>query len=114
MADLSLQKLPTEHNYFGSEHGKSECDGETGVVSHAVERAIVGRQVIINDANDMVNWCRENLSCQTDEETGGFTRRFFLVDDINHKRRETDVNTVTGVRKLHQVQNTCTDYKIKC
>lgn len=115
LADLGLQKLPTEHSYFGSEHGKSECVGETGVVSHAVERAIVGRQVIINDANDKVKLCRANLSRQTDEETGdGFTRRFFLVDEINHYRQETNVCTVKGVRKLHQVQNTGTNYEIKC
>ena len=54
LADISLSKINTDHSYFGSEHGKSESDGETGVVNHAVERAIVGHQVIINNAQDMV------------------------------------------------------------
>lgn len=27
-ADLAQKETPTNRNYFGSEHGKSECDGE--------------------------------------------------------------------------------------
>ena len=111
LADLSLQKLPSAHNFFGSEHGKSECDGETGVVSHAVHRAVVGRQVIINDAKEYVEWCKANLSHGSSGQRT-FTRRFFLVDDVNHQRTETNVKTVAGVRKFHQVQNTDTKYKI--
>ena len=29
-----------ERNFFGSEHGKNEADGETGVVSQAVRNAV--------------------------------------------------------------------------
>ena len=92
LADLSRQNLHTDHSYFGSEHGKSESDGETGVVNHAIERAIVGRQVIINNAQDMVSWCEENL-CQP--SVNGFTRRFFLVTVTNRNRPKTDVKTLS-------------------
>ncbi len=98
----------TDRNYFGSEHGKSASDGETGVVNRAVDRAIVGRQVIISNFTDMVNWCNDNL-CASNAE---FTRRFFLVEVINHDRPETDVRTITGVRKFHQVRSTGTEYHI--
>ena len=76
IADLSLCSVPTDHNYFGSEHGKSESDGETGVINQAVDRAIVGRQVVINNALDMVNWAKENLASNIQE---GFKRKFFHV-----------------------------------
>ena len=108
LADISLLDIVTDHSYFGSEHGKSESDGETGVINHAVDLAIVGRQVVVNNASDLVNWCKENLSRSRD----GFTRSFFLVTDINRDRPETDVATVKGVRKFHQVKNTGIKYQI--
>lgn len=87
LADLSLQRLSTDHSYYGSEHGKSESDGETGTINRAVDRAIVGRQVVIHDASDLVDWCGANLS----QSSGGCTRRFFLVTEINRARPETNV-----------------------
>ena len=39
-ASLSLSGLPTQRNYFGSDHGKGEADGETGLFAQAVRRAI--------------------------------------------------------------------------
>ena len=41
-ADLSLSPQGTQHNFFGSEHGKGEGDGEIGTIIKAVDRAILG------------------------------------------------------------------------
>lgn len=50
-ADLSLQSsLRINRNFFGSEHGKSDCDAEIGILNRNVDRAIIGRQVVINNA----------------------------------------------------------------
>lgn len=64
VADLSLNCTPINRNFFGSEHGKGESDGETGVLNRAVDRAIVGGQVIIRNAKEMYNWCDENLALE--------------------------------------------------
>lgn len=48
-ADLSLSIYATERNYYGSEHGKGEGDGEIGVINRAIDRAILGRQVIVRE-----------------------------------------------------------------
>ena len=43
-ADLSLKDLSIERSYFGSDHGKSECDGEVGCINRAVDLAVLGRK----------------------------------------------------------------------
>ena len=88
---------------FGSEHGKNECDGETGVLNRAVDRAIIGNKVIINNAKDMFKFCKENL-----EINEPLSKRSFLLvrtGEINRKRAETDIKTVPSTRKFHQVLN---------
>ena len=102
-ADLSLKTIPIERNFFGSDHGKSECDGEVGCVNKAVDMAVLGRKVVVSNADDMYTWCSTNLCL---DEVGS-KRRFFLVKpgDINRDREVTNVATLQGCRKLHQVVN---------
>jgi len=50
-ADLSLSNMLIERNFFGSDHGKSECDGEVGCINRAVDMAILGRKTVVSDAN---------------------------------------------------------------
>ena len=52
-ADLTLSRWPLQRNFFGSVHGKGEGDGEIGCINKAVDRAIIGRQTVINNAEDM-------------------------------------------------------------
>ncbi|XP_052084922.1 uncharacterized protein LOC127722119 [Mytilus californianus] len=103
-ADLSLENsVEINRNFFGSEHGKSDSDAETGVVNRAVDRAIIGNQVIINNSKDMFNYCKTNL--ELNENLG--KRSFFFVKngDINRNRPETEVKPVPNTRKIHQVLN---------
>lgn len=44
-ADLTNYTEPIQRIYFGSEHGKGEADGETGVVGKSVETAVLCRKV---------------------------------------------------------------------
>ena len=100
-ADIEINR-----NYFGSEHGKGDCDGETGVFNRAVDRAIIGKKVVINDAQDLFTYAKSNLEL---DET--FTKRkFFLVEngDISRDRLETEVKTLVNTRKIHQALNTKT------
>ncbi|WAR02999.1 hypothetical protein MAR_009557, partial [Mya arenaria] len=43
-AYLSLKDVHIEWNFFGSDHGKSECDGEVGCINRAVDIALLGRK----------------------------------------------------------------------
>lgn len=103
-ADLSLKNIQIERNYFGSDHGKSECDGELGCINRAVDMAILGRHACITDAEDMYAWCSKSNLCL---DEAGSKRRFFLVDkrDINRDRGQTNITTLQGCRKLHQIVN---------
>ncbi|WAR05816.1 hypothetical protein MAR_021185 [Mya arenaria] len=56
-ADLSLKSIHVDRSYFGSDHGKSECDGELGSINRVVDLALVGRKVVIKNAEDMSSWC---------------------------------------------------------
>lgn len=101
-ADLSLLSgLSVQRIYYGSEHGKGEADGETGVLSQALARAVQGGQVNISNGKDLFEWARETMS----KETPLFCRKFFLVDQesVNRQRPETDIQTVPGTRQFHQV-----------
>ena len=104
--------------YFGSEHGKGEADGETGVISQCIDRHVSSGNVNIRNASDYFDICRSELTrtseSSPDSTMGIFRREFFLVAaaDINHNRIETDVNTVPGTRKMHQVERV-NDYVIK-
>ena len=50
---LQKLKIPAECHFFGSEHGKSESDAETGIISKKLNNAIKSRSVVINNASEM-------------------------------------------------------------
>ena len=102
-ADLTFSDVPMERNYYGSEHGKGEGDGEVGCINKSVDYAILGRQVIINNAQDLYTWCKDSPLC-LDNPTS--KRRFFYVGENEIDRKTVDVAPVPGTRKLHQVMTT--------
>lgn len=108
--DISLASIPTERNYYGSEHGKGEGDGEIGVINKKVDQAVLGRQVIVRSAQELYEWCHSNL--ELDEEFS--KRKFFHVPkgEIERNRPDRMIKTVKGTRTFHQVQG-CGPYKIK-
>ena len=54
-----MVEVPTQRCYYGSEHGKGEADGETGVMSQALKRATYEGQNFRN-AEDMATYLTEN------------------------------------------------------
>lgn len=101
-ADIALNSAKINRNYFGSEHGKGDGDAEIGQINRAVDRAIIGNQVVINDAQDMHKYCEEHLTIV--EELN--KREFLYVSDVPRDRPETNVKTLKTTRKLHQILNT--------
>ncbi|GFO46529.1 Armadillo repeat-containing protein 5-like isoform x2 [Plakobranchus ocellatus] len=109
-ADLILMSgMRVQRAFFGSEHGKGEADGETGVLSQAMDRA-VRSGTNISSARDLYQWATSTLS----KAEGLHRRTFFYVpqEDINRNRPYTDIATVPGTRKMHQVVRLA-DYVIK-
>ena len=50
---LDKLPIPAERNFFGSEHGKSKSDAETGVISTQLTNAVKSRTVIFDNASEM-------------------------------------------------------------
>jgi hypothetical protein len=107
-ADVSYAKRNTgisfERNYFGSRHGKGPSDGVSGVVKSAVRRAVISRRVTVNTAEEMFNYCKEQL---TRNSCKGQKRTFFYVqhDEIVRNRPESEVKAaLAGTRLLHSVK----------
>lgn len=79
---------------------KSACDAEIGVLNRAVDRAIIGKKVVINNTKDLFEFCQEKLIL--DEP---YTKRnFFYVkaDKISRNRPEANVKTDPKYKKTAQ------------
>lgn len=90
---------------------KSACDAEIGVLNRAVDRAIIGKKVVINNTKDLFEFSQEKFIL--DEP---YTKRnFFYVkaDEISRNRPETNVKPIPNTRKLHNIENTTEPYLIK-
>lgn len=79
-----------------TDHGKSECDAEIGVVNWCVDRAIVANQAIINNAEDLYQYCQKNL-----ESDSPFSKRTFHLVKLGEIDRVRP-----GIMKAETVQNT--------
>ena len=95
---LCMQVTATKN---GSEHGKGEGDEEAGCVNNATEKVRLGRRVINKSPADWYQFCLKYLT----SAKANSKRTFILVgtDDIVRHRPATEVCTVTGSRKMHQV-----------
>ena len=107
-ADISYSqfshRVSIERNYFGSRHGKGPRDGVSGVVKSAVRRSVMSRNVTVNNAEDMYNFCQLKLTKDSCDEQ---RCTFFLVKrgDIKRDRELSQVRSaLVGTRLLHSVK----------
>ncbi|XP_050388651.1 uncharacterized protein LOC126820602 [Patella vulgata] len=103
LCDVSLKGHKIVRNYFGSEHGKADGDGEIGLVNRALDRAICGVGTVISSAYDAYRWCTEHFQLNNTLSK----RSFIYVPKgvIPRSRSVTDVKTIPQTRKIHQVRN---------
>ncbi|XP_070549241.1 uncharacterized protein [Ptychodera flava] len=95
-----------ERHYFGSQHGKGPCDGVAGTVKAAVRQAVVSRQAVVTNANEMFQYCHRYLT-RDDGECTKYRRRFFFIPRGSIERnRPTRVvkKFVKGTQQLHGVR----------
>ena len=95
-----------ERSYFGSRHGKGPADGCSGVVKSMVRRAVMAGRIIIQNAQQMFEYCKYNLT--RDGKDGYHSKRtFHLVEQITpESTRHLHLKTVGGTSLLHQVEST--------
>lgn len=75
----SLYNDLVEH--FGSRHGQGPSDGETAVVKRQAYEAILGCNVVINDAKDLYTYCKKEV-----KRCLHFQRAFYFVHSVNGNR----------------------------
>ena len=57
---LDEYSVPVERHYFGSEHGKNECDGITGQIAQRYNNSILSVVTVISNARDLKEFlCKE-------------------------------------------------------
>ena len=83
-------------NFYGSEHGKGE--GKIGILNKGIDRDILGRQTVINNARELHRFREDSILTDTR------TFKVVNVGEINRQRPHTEVRTMAGSRKLHQVR----------
>ena len=98
--------------FFGSEHGKGESDGETGVVKSQLTNYILGESGLIKSAADIKAFGDERLSTPSNSyfkhlgKTITTMRTFIVINDIQRKKRTIDYHPVQGTRVgIHCVSN---------
>ncbi|WAR04477.1 LOW QUALITY PROTEIN: hypothetical protein MAR_019846, partial [Mya arenaria] len=71
-ADFANERTEINRNYFGSEHGKSECDVEIGLLNRSLGKAIIGNKAVLNSAEDVCNYCHSDLEVDDVPSTRNF------------------------------------------
>ena len=64
---FSYHSVPTTRVYFETSHGKSKSDGLGGVVKCAATSEVNGRQVIIQNAQELFEFCCEKLTVENSQ-----------------------------------------------
>ena len=92
-----------ERNFFGTEHGKSESDAVTGVISKKISNAIKSRLHVICNAKDMLEFLTNN------SDQGNYFYK--LIKDTDMEKiidefKGTTLQVLTGkcTRTLHQIK----------
>ena len=100
-------RITRERHYFGSRHGKGECDGEIGVLKSVALLAVRRRLAVIPDAQSLYDF---SLAHHTKDSNGEEVKRtyFFVGQGEIQRDRPTrtgnDIKTLKGSRSVHAVR----------
>lgn len=94
-----------EWHFYGSRHGKGESDGESGTVKSYVDRAIRGRGIIINSAQEFSTFIHSEM----ERPTGSSQRHVRFIDQecMDRDVGNRNITTLAGTRKIHVVKPEC-------
>lgn len=112
LGDVSLSSsdfgFPTIRNYFETSHAKGPQDGAGANLKHKADMAVIQRQRVIQNAEDLFHFAEENLKKPSSDR---FQKRnvtlkqrvFFYVKEHDRNRRYRNFKEVPSIRKLHSV-----------
>ena len=61
-ADISLNTVSVQRNFFETSHGKGVCDGIGAIVKNTRLRAVIRGKAILSDAEDVYKYCLDKLA----------------------------------------------------
>jgi len=93
-----------ERAYFGSRHGKSPCDALGGLIKKKAELYVKSRKGTIQNAHQLFNYCKENLTMNDGSKCEHKKRVFFYHESIKREQLLKEVQTIKGTRKVHSVR----------
>ncbi|WAR08764.1 hypothetical protein MAR_018722 [Mya arenaria] len=82
--------LIVERCFFGSRHGKSQCDALGGLVENQAAKYVKSRKGTIPNAKALFEFCKNNLAEDTDERCSHKKRTFFYVEEIPRDSESTN------------------------
>ena len=102
---LDKFQVDVQRNFFGSEHGKGESDGETGKISRQLSDAVKSQGANLHNASDMCNFLIDN---NKDKEVCIFA--LVIEDDLKKIYSDfagVSIKTLSGkcTRSLHQIKS---------
>ena len=96
---LDEYSVPVERHYFGSEHGKNECDGITGQIAQRYNNSILSDVTVISNARDLKEFlCKEYENERT---------MIFKLIEKDDKELESIYHNF-GNMKVHVLSGSCT------
>ena len=101
----------TLRNYFETSHAKGPQDGAGANLKHKTDMAVIKRQVVIQNAHDLYNYAKENLtepsSTRYKSQSVGLKRRlFFYVEQHRRNRHGRRFKQIKGSRQIHSIMAT--------
>ena len=106
------KSFEVERLYYGSRHGKNDCDWSGGAIKRTVTRNLASGLASITDAEGMHEHCTKfltqgySVSVSEDTDCTHQRRKFELVSTVDRSLTSKDVKTVKGCRDVHQVRAT--------
>lgn len=104
--DISKRKK-FQRNFFGSRHGKNLCDAFGGLIKRAAEKYVKTSKGNIRNAEELHQFCVENLEIAETGKCDHSKRSFLYFEDIPRVTGvRQNLSTLPGTHKVHCVQST--------
>ena len=90
--------------FFGSHHGKSQCDGLGGVVKSAATVHVASEKGLIRNAKEFFLFADQHLAFDMECPASHKSRKFFFIDRISRPKKAPEVLAVPQTRMVHDVR----------
>ena len=102
----------SERSFYGTRHGKSECDALGGIMKSTAKREVASRQAMIRTGDEFYHFCK-TLEQKVDCGRGKHTSRvIFQVNNIDRPKEKVALNPIYGTQKLHQIRKGSEDGEV--